>query len=140
MQIFGESRAEVDYARTAMAEWSILLLLVPAIVVPVVLLVGFTGCSFEPRGGPPTIISAVGTSISIITLTWHWGAVAQKFEFERTNPDNTTTTFETSGYASPYPDGGLAPATSYAYRVRGISLDGDTSDWSTSVTGTTLPH
>src|SRR5262249_25626549 len=43
-----ELRAEVVYARIAMAEWLILLLLVPAIVVPVVLLIGFAGCSFDP--------------------------------------------------------------------------------------------
>ena len=36
----------------AMAEWFILLLLVPAIVAPVVLLVGFAGCDFQ-RGSAP---------------------------------------------------------------------------------------
>jgi hypothetical protein len=35
-----------------MAEWLLLLLLVPAIVVPVVLLVGFAGCSFEHGAAP----------------------------------------------------------------------------------------
>jgi hypothetical protein len=35
-----------------MAEWLLLLLLVPAIVVPVVLLVGFAGCHFEPGSAP----------------------------------------------------------------------------------------
>jgi hypothetical protein len=34
----------------AMTEWLVLLLLVPAVVVPVVLLVGFAGCTFHGSG------------------------------------------------------------------------------------------
>jgi hypothetical protein len=130
-----------------MAEWLILLLLVPAIVVPVVLLVGFTGCerAYEVpplTSGTPVIDSAVGKSGTIITLTWKWSdypSAPTKFQFERTNPDSTTTPFEIlNPPASPYDDTGLAPATSYQYRVRSVYSDGSTTNWSARVTGTTL--
>ena len=54
LEILREFRAEVEYPRSAMAEWLILLLLVPAIVVPVVMLVGFAGCQvLFPVDDPP---------------------------------------------------------------------------------------
>jgi hypothetical protein len=60
-----------------MAEWLILLLLFPAIVVPAVLLVGFAGCDdsgdvFDPGPGAdiPVIESAVAESLSAIVLIW----------------------------------------------------------------------
>src|SRR6266545_6338734 len=43
-----QRRAGVRYARPAFMEWLTLLLLVPAIVVPVVLLFGFAGCLTKP--------------------------------------------------------------------------------------------
>jgi hypothetical protein len=52
-----------------MAEWLILLLLVPAIVAPVVLAFGFAGCSFHGAAVPlpePTIDAATGTSFNTI--------------------------------------------------------------------------
>ena len=56
-----------------MGEWLILSLLVPAIVVPVVLLAGFAGCSFDPRGALPQLVieSAVGKSVSTLTHFVH---------------------------------------------------------------------
>jgi len=129
-----------------LTEWLILLLLVPAIVVPVVLLVGFAGCdrvfglqSFPPPQ-TPIVESAVGKSVSVITLTWTWTGAPQKFEFERTNPDSTTTPFEVPNDVpcSPFDDTGLTAATSFQYRVRSVFSDGSTTDWSASVTGTTL--
>jgi hypothetical protein len=53
-----------------MAEWLLLLLLVPAIVVPVVLLVGFAGCNQvfglrETEHFPPVIDEARGLSGTI---------------------------------------------------------------------------
>jgi len=54
-----ELQAEFGYAWSPMAEWLILLLVVPAIVVPVVLLVGFTGCSFEPGTVPPPLFEPI---------------------------------------------------------------------------------
>ena len=59
-----------------MTEWLILLLLVPAVVVPVVLLVGFAGCDgvfglehiYTPPPVPvvPMIVSAMGTSGTVM--------------------------------------------------------------------------
>ena len=54
-----------------MAEWLILLLLIPAIVVPVVLLVGFAGCDrllelwelTPTTSQPPVIKSAEGATL-----------------------------------------------------------------------------
>src|SRR5437870_178468 len=96
-------------SRSAMAEWLILLVLVPAIVVPVVLVVGFAGCRFVP-GVPPffvTIDAAIGKSLSAITLTWHSSSSAtQTFDIERTHPNGSVDPpFE--ALASPFDDTGL---------------------------------
>src|SRR5262245_30769579 len=55
-------------------EWLILCLLVPAIVVPVVLLWGFVGCyepaTLEPSLLAPQTLEATPISTSEISLTW----------------------------------------------------------------------
>jgi hypothetical protein len=129
-----------------MAEWLILLLLVPAIVVPVVLLVGFAGCSFEHGTAgtlaplPPTMLSAIGKSVRVIHLTWTYAdpdaGPPKWFDVERTKLPELTVAplFQAS---SPHDDQGLEPATSYSYRVRAVFSD-DPSGWSESVVGTTL--
>src|SRR5215208_2839565 len=54
--------------------WLILLLLVPAIVVPVVVSLGFAGCGFDTRAdedGPRlTIVSAIPLTEQVVALTW----------------------------------------------------------------------
>jgi hypothetical protein len=133
-----------------MAEWLILLLLVPAVVVPVVLLVGFAGCDrvfglHRLPSTPPAIVSAEGKSASVITLAWTYDGSAAKFEFERTKlPEQSTDTFKAA--SSPYDDNnqdqGLEPETNYLYRVRAILSDGEFSEWSSDapdVPGSTLP-
>jgi hypothetical protein len=128
----------MDYVRTAMAEWLVLLVLMPAIVVPVALLVGFAGCSARLTLASPTIDAAVGTSPTSITLLWTWDYPGSKFNIERTNPDNSKTSLQAP--FSPFDDStDLAPSTSYKYRVQGIFPDGTTGDFSGQVTGTTLP-
>jgi hypothetical protein len=87
-----------------MAEWLILLLLVPAIVVPVVLLVGFTGCTFVPNIGVPTIVFADALSDSSIAVKWYGNF--DIFQLERINPDQSTNDFF-SRARSPIP----APST-----------------------------
>lgn len=137
-------QAEVKYARTAMADWLILLLLVPAIVLPFVLLVGFAGCMEPSRLYPPAIESAVGKSCSIITLTWMYAHSAPKFEVQRRKAEtvdwsegNVDRRFE--AISSPVDDDvGLEGAKTYLYRVRAIHSDGDTTLWSSDVDGTTL--
>ena len=131
-----------------MTEWLVLALLVPAVVVPVVLLAGFAGCDVVfglHRPDTPTIISAVGKNSSVITLTWTFPGTALEFEFERMKlPERTMQTFNAP--ASPFDDDneglGLEAATTYLYRARAILNDGEPSGWSDSaptVIGSTLP-
>jgi len=138
-----------------MAEWLTLLLLVPTVVVPVVLLVGFAGCDRvfglqhintpPPVPVVPVIVSAVGESGTVITLTWIYSGSAAEFEFERMKlPERTRETFPAA--ASPHHDDnkgqGLEPGTDYLYRVRAIGSDGEASEWSSpepNILGTTLP-
>jgi hypothetical protein len=148
-----------------MAEWLILLLLVPAIVVPVVMLVGFAGCQvffgvddYRDSGedvattgpsefGDPIIESAFGKSVSIITLKWKDDdPAAAKFEFERTKlPEKATAPpiFATVPSPFEFDDTGLEAETIYQYRVRARdSTDDIISNWSspegTGVAATTL--
>jgi hypothetical protein len=120
-----------------------LLLLVPAVIVPVVLLVGFAGCDRVwgltpiPSVGP-MIDSATGKDATTITLIYNSGGTLQSYQFERTDPGGNVANFDAPAPAVPFDDTGLAPATSYNYRVRGIDTSGDPTDWSAPVTGTTL--
>jgi hypothetical protein len=120
-----------------MAEWLILLVLVPAIVVPVVLLVGFAGCGFEHGLGPrPVIESAVATGSSSIRLAWRCcGQTGVRHEFKRTKLPGEIE--ERLFDAVSYDDTGLLPATSYVYRLRHVSSDGEINE-SHPVAGTTL--
>src|ERR1700730_244745 len=136
-----------------MAEWLLLLLLVPAIVVPVVLLVGFAGCnqvfgikSTTTAPFPPILVSAEGTSGSIIHLTWTWTGdlqTLQTFHFVRTNPDGTETPFaalpSTSTSTFEPDDPGLQSATTYGYRVQAVFNDGSGTDFSPAPPAPPLP-
>ena len=132
-----------------MTEWLLLVLLVPAIVVPVVLLLGFAGCDkvfgldrLEEAG--PVIESATGKSMSVITLTWMIDETATEIEFERTRvnptgPPDPPFRFKVAASLPSHDDPGLEPATSYTYTAKAIFADGDESLASAPVTGTTLP-
>jgi hypothetical protein len=124
--------------------WLNLFLLVPAVIVPVMLLVGFAGCDrvfglTDVNLAPPIIDSAIGKDGTTITLTWHSDGAPQHYQFERTDPDDNITNFDAPSPAAPFDDTGLLPAASYRYRVREILSSGDANDWSAPVTGTTLP-
>jgi hypothetical protein len=124
-----------------MTEWLILLLLVPAIVVPVVLLFGFAGCSilYNPDKLPkpvPVIVSAVGQDESTILVTWTYPDPSATFEFKRTNPDQTTTSRNVASFS--LNDTGLMPGTEYTYQVCAVLSDGDSSRCSKPVSGTTF--
>jgi hypothetical protein len=74
-----------------MSHWFAILILIPAIVGPVALLVGFAGCDrvfglTEITPTVPIIDSATGKDGTTITLIWHWDSTAQNFQFERTDP------------------------------------------------------
>jgi len=121
-----------------MTDWLILLLVASAIIAPVVLLFGFAGCSFAPAAQytAPVIESAIGESVSIITLTWMGGNNPYPlFELVRTNPDSSTVTLP--NVTSPFNDTMLEAGTSYQYVVNGLNSDGSFGAASSLVTGIT---
>jgi hypothetical protein len=90
-----------------------LLLLVPAVIVPVALLVGFAGCDrvfglTEINPTPPIIDSATGKDVATITLIWHSDGAPQSYQFERTDPDGNIANFDAPSPAAPFDDTGLA--------------------------------
>jgi hypothetical protein len=121
-----------------MIEWLLLLLLVPAVVLPVVLLLGFAGCGFEGQGTPyfPLVISsATATNPNTVKLAWTGGG-ATDIEFQRDKKPKP-------GQSSEWPDlfvvarslattndVGLSADSVYEYQVREIYLDGQRGPWS----------
>lgn len=106
-------------------EWVTLLLLVPAILLPV-LLRGFMGCGFSNVVGAdppaaPTNLQALGMSRTSIGLAWENGssyAPGIEFEVERTRyGDPPEPTFPVYG---PFEDPNLSEGTRYDYRVRAV--------------------
>ena len=76
-----------------MAEWLILLLLVPAVVVPVVLLVGFAGCDrvfgFETVHPPETTFDETG-AFSRDASSWEGFTLVQRIEPAGLTPTSRT--------------------------------------------------
>lgn len=119
-------------------EWLLLVVLVPAIVIPVVLLFGFAGCQLvfplDPVDTPlaPINLTAVPRRTSV-TLTW---------EDPQADADATYRIERTAGQAAPvvqeatsttFVDTGLAEATTHTYRVLTV-VDGRESEFSAAVT------
>jgi hypothetical protein len=118
-------------------EWLLLAVLIPAIVIPVVLLFGFAGCdvvfSLDYTPPAPINLAAVARRTSV-TLTWEdqQPNANTTYRVERTagqDPpvllDATSTTFE---------DSGLAEATNHSYRVLAVVPGADSeSPFSTPV-------
>ncbi len=102
-------------------EWLLLAVLIPAVVIPVVLLLGFAGCELvfqlkAPELPAPINLAAEARRTSIV-LTWEDPSVSANttYTVERVvsgqDPllqESPTTTFE---------DQGLSDATTYTYRV-----------------------
>jgi hypothetical protein len=130
-----------------MTEWLTLLVLIPAVVVPVVLLAGFAGCSFNVSASGLYIQSALGNRRDAILLTWTYSkSDAEKFEITRKllpNGDPETLEKLVSEVATQnegtfrLDDGGLLPTSTYEYRVTAIHGDGERFS-SVAVNGTTL--
>lgn len=126
-----------------MVEWLILVILVPAVVVPVVLLVGFAGCDRvyglerPPDPAPPIITAAQATGLSTILLGWTFEGTAENFQIERTKlPEGTIETFDAPSLA--IVDSGLQEGTLYLYRLRAAKGDGEYSDWSAPASAMTF--
>jgi hypothetical protein len=105
-------------------DWLILLLLIPAIIVPIVLLCGFAGCTpftedtTKPAAPANLAAMAVPGTTDSIKLTWDdtSGGTA-KFDVERTAPKaKDTLKDKLSGFV----DGGLDDGTDFSYDVKAI--------------------
>jgi hypothetical protein len=128
--------------RATMTEWLLLLLIVPAVVLPVVYLLGFAGCSFQ--GGayyPPLLITSLTlTGPSTVRLTWSGGYAAQ-IEIERDKKPKPgqaaepvkTIVLDLTLFATE--DNGLSADSVYEYKVRQIfGGDQPPSEWSPPAT------
>jgi hypothetical protein len=120
-------------------EWLTLLLLIPALVVPVVLLFGYAGCTFSvpivPDPQAPDITAATPLDGNTIRLEW-------------TNPNTISVTFDilrtpegpgpppAPDQQSPFIDQQLTPGETYSYRVRAIA-GGFESEYSNVATART---
>jgi hypothetical protein len=121
-----------------MIEWLLLLLLVPAVVLPVVLLLGFAGCGFEGQGTallPLVISSATATSPNTVKLAWTGGSTAQ-IEFQRDKKPKVgqlpeeAHLFVVDLTPRSTEDDGLNADSVYEYQVREIYGDGQRGEWS----------
>jgi len=108
-------------------EWALLVVLIPAIVIPIVLLFGFAGCQlvFPLKDNPvfPGTVSAEVGSRSAITVRWEYtGMEAARFEVRRKR--SLDATFELVSppafTESEFTDTGLDEDTSYDFRVIAI--------------------
>lgn len=127
-------------------EWVILLLVVPAILLPAVLLGGFAGCGFCGDPGRP-VVTAIAQSGNAILVSWsgYGGSGEHHYDVERSryNPDTGEWAVETTlqWWSATFLDSALDPGTMYSYRVRLLITGGDCpdeTDWSDAATATTL--
>jgi hypothetical protein len=121
-----------------MTEWAILLVLAPAIVVPVVLLFGFAGCDWVFGLTPLISIDVEANSSSTVTVRGSFDDDVESFRIEQRRGGETTTIAHDAP-ASLLVVANLDPATAYEFRVRGVSGDGDTSNWTNWAMVTTFP-
>ncbi len=125
-----------------MAEWLILLLLVPVIVAPVVLVLGFAGCRFNPRQeSEPTIDATTGTSFNTISVAWGINGSAS-VTFQRTNLDNSVTDLGVQP-TSPFTDTVPTPTQSdqnppLVYQYQADNAADSPPVWSAAVSGKTF--
>ncbi len=126
-------------------EWLILLMLIPAVLVPVILLAGFAGCKFEhglvSTATPPANVTATGVSTSEIDVAWTGSnSDDATFTVRRTPPMPGTPMELDAGPSASFPDMGLDPGTMYGYEVKATTTGGSVSSYSTPpVTASTLP-
>jgi len=128
-------------------EGSNLLVLVPAIVLCLVLVLGFSGCGFSLTVGPsaPTNLMVVATTTTTVTLRWlNPSQSPVTFEIERTREgDSVPQHIPISSFPTEtveVVDTNLEADTSYLYQVYAVSVETDVrSSASNSVFAKTLP-
>jgi hypothetical protein len=129
-------------------DWIILSMLVPGIVAILLLLVGFTGCTYDPPRSmgltAPTNLAVADVGVTTVTLTWiNPGELSLAFEIERLREgDADPVLIPVSPFADATVeavDTGLDAGTSYFYQVRAVRLEDDVeSALSNSIFVTTL--
>jgi hypothetical protein len=126
-----------------MTEWLMLLLLVPAVLVPVVLLLGFAGCDLvfglKLVPSPPTGVEARALGTRSIEVSWAYTPTRPtSFQVRRTRDGmpHAVTHLE-AGDTTTFIDDGLEEAITYFYRVVAMA-DGEESAPSEQVSATTF--
>lgn len=123
-----------------MAEWLVLLLLVPAVVLPVVYLLGFAGCSFEGQASYPPIHITMANATGPTTARVEWsGGYASKAELSRDKfpkpgqsaEPTKTNTVDLTSFA--FNDSGLTTDSHYKYKIREVYEDREPGPWSAEV-------
>lgn len=117
------------------------MLLATVMVVPVVLLYGYAGCSFEPGTFVPVIpvnLTVTNVSSTSVSLSWVHDDVSEgvTFEVERLKDGDTTPVVLPASETS-FTDTGLLLETLYRYRVRAV-YGMFPSEFSSQVEATTL--
>lgn len=107
--------------------WLILLLLIPSVVVPVVLLWGFSGCTFHrPLGQPapasPTDLHAIDVQADSITLSWSYLDPPEAVTFS-IHRDGALIASSLPQSPTTYTNSGREPETSYHYQVSAVLFD-----------------
>src|ERR1700687_569192 len=106
-------------------EWFILLMLLPAVLVPVVLLCGLAGCEFH--GGIVSIAAPTVTpsprNVDHITVSWQNNETnpVLRYHFVRLKGTDTQTDVEVDASVTTVEDTGLEAATDYTYEVSAIT-------------------
>jgi Fibronectin type III domain len=118
-----------------LVEWLILVLLVPAVLVPVVLLGGFAGCGFSaavvPSPKAPENVTTKPVSASEIDVAWTPSNGDDASFTVRRTPPAPGTPMEFPGLSlTSFPDTGLDPATMYEYEVKATTTGGSESAYS----------
>ena len=128
-----------------MMDWVLLLLLVPAIVVPIVLLFGFAGCQLvfplDDFNTAPTNVTALADSRSAITLRWEYtGMAPASFEVRRKRSVDASFEVVTPPQLldTQFTDTGLDEGTSYDFEVVSIQLSGGLRSQPVEATAATL--
>ena len=131
-------------------EWFILIFLVPLILVPIVLLCGFAGCSSFSTGDPvaptaptpakttaPTNFTATANGTDEIALAWQHTSPIAKFTVRRTAPDPKVLAKDTLDHS--VSDPGLNDGTDIYYDLTAKDGIDDPSD-SIGAKATTKPN
>lgn len=122
------------------ADWLILLLIVPAVIAPVVLLFGFTGCAAilgfeEPilSVADPENLRAESIGFDQITLAWDYLDLPPEpvtFELKLIQPVTSVTTIAPGIVGRSFAHTTLQPGTTFLYQVRAVrTSDQFASDW-----------